>query len=81
MNVDVKLFAVAKQLVSAASVRVEVPRGSTVAHLRASLCRQYPALTPVMDQMRFAVDTEYASEETVIGEDAEVACIPPVSGG
>jgi molybdopterin converting factor small subunit len=29
----------------------------------------------------FAIDAEYAIDATTIGPAAEVACIPPVSGG
>ena len=81
MKVEVKLFAVAKQLVGAETVNLELPRGATVKELRAALVQQQPAMADVVQHVLFAVNTEYADDETTIPNDAEIACIPPVSGG
>ena len=81
MIIDVKLFALAKDLVGASSVQVEIPPGATIADLRSVLREQHPALERLIDQVLFAADTEYATDDLVIDEDVEIACIPPVSGG
>ncbi len=81
MNVEVKLFAVAKQLVGAETINLELPRGATVKELRAALVQQHPAMADVVRHVIFAVNTEYADDKTTIPSDAEIACIPPVSGG
>lgn len=79
--VAVKLFAVVKQLVGSASVEVRLSDGATVAELVAALVAEYPQLAPLEQHLRFAVDGEYAQLDTPIRQGAEVACIPPVSGG
>jgi molybdopterin synthase sulfur carrier subunit len=81
MKLNVKLFAVARQLAGAEVVSVDLPAAATVATLRAAMSAQYPALADAMNSIVFAVNSEYADDRSVIPSDAEVACIPPVSGG
>lgn len=81
MKINVRLFAVAKELSGQDAVEVELAEGSTVKQLRGQLARQVPALAPVLPRVLFAVGTEYAGDEAVLSTGDEVACIPPVSGG
>ena len=81
MKVEVKLFAVARQLAASESVSLELPAGAKVSDLRSSLLKQVPALTRIAPMLLFAVNQDYASDEKVLPADADVACIPPVSGG
>jgi molybdopterin converting factor subunit 1 len=80
-TIHVKLFAVAKQIADAESVELSLPREATVAAVRAALLERFPSLTNLARLLLFAVNGEYADDATVIPQDAEVACIPPVSGG
>jgi molybdopterin converting factor subunit 1 len=81
MKLHVKLFAVARQRVGRNCVEVEAPAGATVRQLRGAMVEQYPALADVMAHVRLAVDSEYAADSMTIPASAEVAVIPPVSGG
>jgi molybdopterin converting factor small subunit len=81
MRVRVHLFAVARQRAGRSVVEVEVPGGSTVADLKAALGDQVPDLAPILPAARFAVEAEYADDATPIPPGADVALIPPVSGG
>ena len=81
MRVQVKLFAVARQLADSEIVSLELPVGSKVCDLRAALLKVVPALTSIAPMLLFAVNQDYASDEIVLPEGADVACIPPVSGG
>jgi molybdopterin converting factor small subunit len=81
MMVEVRLFAVARQLAESEKIVVELPTGSTVADLRSAIARDFPALAPLLAHMLIAVGAEYAAEATVLHAGADVACIPPVSGG
>lgn len=81
MKVNVKLFARARDLAGASCVEVELSQPATVSSLRKELIAQYPKLTPLVLNLLVAVGTEYASEETVLQSDSDVACFPPVSGG
>lgn len=81
MIVRIKLFAVAKQLAGADSVAVEMPALGTVGDLRAAAAVQYPALAAVLRRAFIAINAEYARDEMIVPAHAEIACIPPVSGG
>jgi molybdopterin synthase catalytic subunit/molybdopterin synthase sulfur carrier subunit len=81
MKVSVKLFAVAKQWAETDSVELDLPADARVADLRKSLVCCLPRLEQFGPHLRFAVNSEYANEETTIPASAEIACIPPVSGG
>jgi molybdopterin synthase catalytic subunit len=65
------------------SVVVRLAAPATVADLRAALAAQYPTLGTAeqLAQVRFAVDQEFAEDETEIPRSVEIAAIPPVSGG
>jgi molybdopterin converting factor subunit 1 len=81
MKVNVKLFAAARQMAGSESICLELPDRSTVGSLREALGEQLPDLRALLRHAMFAVNAEYVSSEAQIPPDAEVACIPPVSGG
>jgi molybdopterin synthase sulfur carrier subunit len=81
MKVCVQLFAVARQLAGAKSVSIELTHGATVAELRTALSKAVPALGELLGRTAIAVNAEYAPEKMVIPASAEIALIPPVSGG
>ncbi len=62
--------------------REEIPAGpATVAELRRHLLERHPGLARVMPRCRVALDQELAGEGDPVRDGAEVALIPPVSGG
>jgi len=75
------LFAVARELSGCDSLELELPEGSTIGDLRAALAKRVPALEEVLPGVIFAIGTSYAINKTQLQPNAEVACIPPVSGG
>jgi molybdopterin converting factor subunit 1 len=79
--VSVKLFARARDLAEAAAVTVELPDGATVGDLRRRLASLYPALTSLLERSALAVHDEFADDSLTLPLDAEVALLPPVSGG
>ena len=81
MNVNVRLFAVARQLAGQESVALNVPEGCTVEHLREQLAAAYPELAPLLPHVLFAVGSQYVGDEHTLADTPEIACIPPVSGG
>jgi molybdopterin converting factor subunit 1 len=81
MKLRVKLFAVAKQRIGSGAIDVELPDGATVRQLRGAILEQYPPLTDVLAHARLAVNSDYAADTAVISPAAEIAIIPPVSGG
>ena len=81
MTFDVYLFARAKDLAGAESVRVELPPGASVAELRRRLAAAIPALAGLLERCAVAVNDEFADDALTLPAGAEVAVLPPVSGG
>jgi molybdopterin converting factor small subunit len=81
VNVRVRLFAGARQAAGCETVEVDLPGGATIGELRRRMAGQFPQLSGLVGRAMFAIDTEYACDGDEIPADADVACIPPVSGG
>ncbi len=77
----VQLFASLRDAAGARSIDLEMPTGATVADLKTVLFTGYPALARWQDTVKVAVAREYAEDDQVIPANAEIALIPPVSGG
>lgn len=77
----VKLFAIARQRVGKDQVEISLAPGATVGDLRRALAAQFPPLADALPHIRIAVNSQYAADATVLPAGAEVALIPPVSGG
>jgi molybdopterin synthase catalytic subunit len=78
--IDVLYFAGARDAAGTGrETLAEVP--ATVAALRAVIAARHPALARVLPRCRLAVDEEFAADETPLRDGAEVAIVPPVSGG
>jgi molybdopterin converting factor subunit 1 len=81
MRAEVKLFALARQQAGRETLVVDLPAPATVADLRRAIGRQHPELAELVRHAMFAVDMEYADEDSPLPDAAEIAFIPPVSGG
>ncbi len=81
MSVRVRLFAAARQLAKRDTIEIELDDGATVSDLRVAIESQFPELRQVVRHSMFAINADYTDDTTPITGDAEVACIPPVSGG
>jgi molybdopterin converting factor subunit 1 len=81
MNVNIKLFAAARDCAGSSSIELTLPEGARVLDLRTALGTRYPEMKPLLPQLWVAVNEEYASEETPLSEESRIACFPPVSGG
>ena len=81
MNVEVRLFARAKDLAGAERISLEIPASATVGDLRAALGERVPALRPLLPTLLVAINNDFADDRQQIPSNAEIACFPPVSGG
>jgi molybdopterin converting factor subunit 1 len=81
MQSKIHLFAVARQRAGASVVTLELPEGATVSHLKSALAAAYPDLAPIVPSLMIAIDNDYATDDAPIPPGAELAAIPPVSGG
>lgn len=81
MQVRVRLFGPARDLLGKDAVDFPLPDSATVAILRERLSAAFPSLYPLLPRCRFAVNGEYVDETIPLRDGDEVALIPPVSGG
>jgi molybdopterin converting factor subunit 1 len=81
MRVSLRLFAGLKDVVGRREMDMDVAEGSTVEDLKERLAVEYPGIRPLLRTLVFAIDDEYVSFEEKLRDGAEVALIPPVSGG
>ena len=81
MKLTIKCFAVVAEVVGGSEAELELDCGSTVADLKQALVAQFPELDRLRSALLFAVNGEYAVDTCELDETAEIACIPPVSGG
>ena len=81
MTVYVKLFAAAREAAGKPEVSIDVADSATIADVCRALVAAVPRLEPIVAHARWAVDAEFAPDNHVITPDADVALIPPVSGG
>ena len=60
---------------------MDLDEGSTVADLKRRLGVEYPRVEPMLETVVCAIDDDYVTFEETLHAGAEVALIPPVSGG
>jgi molybdopterin converting factor subunit 1 len=80
-KVKILFFATLRDYVGEKLIEFEIPAGLTVKGLTDLLVITHPRLEKVKDSMIAAINREYAADEQVIPEGAEIAFFPPVSGG
>ena len=81
MQGKVRLFARARDLAGADSLEMALAPGDRVLELRDRLLQERPALAPILERSAWAVNQEFAGLTTPLLDQAEVALLPPVSGG
>jgi molybdopterin converting factor subunit 1 len=81
MRVTVLFFAQARELAGCASAELTLPDGSRLADALAVLARDHPALESLWPHLGVAVSGKLARPDTLLAEGAELALLPPVSGG
>jgi molybdopterin converting factor subunit 1 len=78
VRIEVRLFAGAAEAVGARRLRLDLPEGATAADCLAALAVRGG---DVLRRCRVAVDRRLVAPEAPLPEGAEVAVLPPVSGG
>lgn len=81
MILTVKLFARARDLAGAETLRMQLEEGATVAALRQALAEQQPTLAGLLGKSAIGVNGDFAAEDRPLTAGDEVAVLPPVSGG
>ncbi len=81
IRVNVKFFAIARDIAGTDETILSIPEGSTPSAVLESLAKSYPDLREWMGHLRVAVNCEYTEGDAILNDRDEVALIPPVSGG
>jgi molybdopterin converting factor small subunit len=79
--IQVRFFAGLRELVGSPETRLPWQLNVTVADLRKQLEGHFPRAVRLLRLSRAAVGDQLADDSTPIPENAEVAFLPPVSGG
>lgn len=82
MQLSIRLFANLAEMLGTSSLTYHVEnRSLTTGKLKELLSASYPDAASQIAVSMVAVDQEYADDDTIINETADIAIIPPVSGG
>jgi molybdopterin converting factor subunit 1 len=80
-HVKLLFFATLRDRAGARSMELDIPSDLTVEGLKEKISNEYPNLKDSMSSVLITINREYAFDEAVIPENAELAMFPPVSGG
>ncbi|MGI9470414.1 MAG: MoaD/ThiS family protein [Rubripirellula sp.] len=81
MDIEVLLFAAARESAGCDTICLEVPDQPVATDVLHALEQKLPELEGLLSSCRLAVDCQYVGPNAAIAAGAEVALIPPVSGG
>ncbi|MEL7499626.1 MAG: MoaD/ThiS family protein [Planctomycetota bacterium] len=81
MKIRILLFAAARDIFGNDFVDLELPDNVTIKEVKQSLVQHSPASAELVARSAFSINQEFAIDESPVTSDAELALIPPVSGG
>ncbi|HVM44314.1 MAG TPA: molybdenum cofactor biosynthesis protein MoaE [Candidatus Thermoplasmatota archaeon] len=81
MRVRVRFFAGTRDAVGAPALDVDVPEGARVADVVDAVCERHPPLARYRPHALYALDGAFVPTTQPVRAGAEVAMMPPVSGG
>ena len=80
MHLDILAFASASEALGTDRVRWTT-EATTIGELKEELAHRHPELGPLWQRLAVSIDGEIATDAEPLHEGAEVALLPPVSGG
>jgi len=80
-QVQVLYFAIARERVGLRDETLPWPAPAPVSELLDLLTARHPELKPLLPHLRVSVNREFVTPDSLVPSGAEVALIPPVSGG
>lgn len=81
MEVEVRLFALVREIAGRDRIRLGVPTPARIGTLREQMIHKIPGLAGWKNLLLFTVNEQYADDSTPIEPGATIACFPPVGGG
>ena len=80
MTIKIEAFGIAKDILGANFIQLEIEDKLTVKDLKIKLLDIYPAFTN-LNSLAIALNEEYALDTQEVKQTDEIVLIPPVSGG
>ncbi len=80
-HVKLLFFATLRDRAGTKSMELDIPADLTIHELKEKISNEFPNLKESMSSVLITINREYAFDEAVIPQDAELAMFPPVSGG
>ncbi len=81
MHIAVRLFSHLRDLAATEQITIELPEGSRVSDLLASVYREFPALAAADKTILVAAGVEFVQRDHALKQGEEIALMPPVQGG
>jgi molybdopterin converting factor subunit 1 len=81
MDVEIRLFATLKDRAGQARIRIDLPESASVQQMLQTIAEDFPSLAEALETSLVAVNQAFASADTALHADDEIAIFPPVSGG
>lgn len=81
MQLTVLYFAAARERARTSSETIDVRDGATAREVMDAIVARHPAVGDLRRHLRMAVNQEFVDLDEVVPAGAEIALIPPVSGG
>lgn len=80
-HIKLLFFATIRDRAGVKSLELDIPSDLTVQGLKDKLSADYPKLKESMHSVLITINREYAFDESVVPQNAEIGMFPPVSGG
>lgn len=80
-EISVLFFATMRDHIGERQISLEIPEYSQVRDLKLILAERYPNATGALEATLVSINRDYAFDEDIIPEGAEIAMFPQVSGG
>jgi MoaE-MoaD fusion protein len=80
-RIKLLFFATLRDRAGTKSMDIEIPSDLTIQGLKDKLALDFPNLAQSMSSVIVTINREYAFDEAIVPQNAEIALFPPVSGG
>ncbi len=81
MKVQLRFFAVLREIMGLEELEMDLAEGTTIAGLLETVVSEHPKLGPYIKVLQVAVNHEIVGPEHLVKPEDEIAFLPPVSGG
>ena len=80
-HIKLLFFATIRDRAGTKSLELDIPLDMTIQGLKDKLASDIPTLKDSMKSVLVTINREYAFDEAIVPQNAEIGMFPPVSGG